>query len=386
MLLSAAAPAGAHAAEERASARKLLLTGKYAEAEEAYQKLAATEPVAAALGLTRCQASTGQREQAVATLNAALEKQPAKSSDAAALQAELARLAFDRGDYPAAQQAVEAAVKADPANLAARWLQAELARVSGKLDESEAACKRLIDYYNQHDVRSPEDLHAIGLAAAQFARWRRNSSQFSFLVNELYPDVLQLEENYWPAHLETGLLFLEKYNEAEASRSLKQRWQSIPMRPKSTRRWPRWRLQNFQVEEARRLIDRAVEVNPKLLEAYVYRADSHLTNYEAGEAIKVLEQAIKLNPRSELALGRLAGAYAAVDGADDKPEQGDQPELGRLAKLISEVEGHNPHAGQFYYSLAAALELSRKFPSAARYYRKAVERMPQLTEPRARWG
>ncbi|HVX59475.1 MAG TPA: tetratricopeptide repeat protein, partial [Pirellulales bacterium] len=237
-----------------------------------------------------------------------------------------------------------------------------------------------IDYYNQHDVRSPEDLHFIGLAAAQFARWRRNSSQFSFLVNELYPDVLQLDENYWPAHLETGLLFLEKYNEAEASRSLKQALAINPNAAEVHAALAALALQNFQVEEARRLIDRAVEINPELLEAYVYRADSHLTNYEAGEAIKVLEQAIKLNPRSELALGRLAGAYAAVDGIDDQPEQG------RLAKLIAEVDEYNAHAGQFYCSLATALELSRKFPGAARYYREAVQRMPQLTEPRGALG
>lgn len=392
LLLLAAAPAGAPAAEELASARKLLLTGKYAEAEEAYRKLAADEPVAAAVGLARCQASTGQRKQAVATLNAAVQREPAKNSDAAVLQAELARLAFDRGDYPAAQQAVEAAAKTDPENLQARWLQAELARVSGKLEESEAACKRLIDYYNQHDVQSPEDLRAIGLAAGQFARWRRNSSQFSFLVNELYPDALQLDEDYWPAHLETGLLFLEKYNQAEASRSLKQALAINPNAAEIHAALAALSLQNFQVEEARRLIDRAVEINPELIDAYVYRADSHLANYEAGEAIKVLEQAIKLNPRSELALGRLAGAYAAVDGVNDQPEhegqpeQGNQPEQGRLAKLIAEVDEHNPHAGQFYYSLATALELSRKYPGAARYYRKAVERMPQLTEPRGALG
>ncbi|MCP5113153.1 MAG: hypothetical protein GY953_20170, partial [bacterium] len=60
--------------------------------------------------------------------------------------------------------------------------------------------------------RSGDPILRIGQAAAQYARWTRNSGQFAFLVNELYPGALELEEDYWPAHLQAALLFLEKYN------------------------------------------------------------------------------------------------------------------------------------------------------------------------------
>ncbi len=372
--------ASASLAAELADARKLLQTGKYAEAEEAYQKLSADEPVPAALGLARCQASAGKREQAAATLKAALAKQPEKKPDVAALQAELARLAFERGDHAAAEESAAAALEANPENLSARWLQAELSRLSGKLDDADAGYKWLVDYYNQHDVQSPEVLRYIGLGAAQFARWHRNSSQFSFLVNDLYPDALKVDESYWPAHLETGLLFLEKYNQAEASRSLKQALALNPNAAETHAALAALALQNYQVEEARRLIDQALAINPELVEAYVYRADSYLANYQAVEAIAFLEQAVKLNPRSELALGRLAAVYAAVDGTTDDEA------AGRLGKLLAEVNERNPHAGEFYNAMATGLELCRKFPAAARYYREAVERMPQLTEPRGALG
>src|SRR6185312_4536138 len=139
-------------------------------------------------------------------------------------------------------------------------------------------------------------------------------------------------------------------------------------------------LQNFQVDDARRSIERALEINPALQEAYVHRADSLFANYEAAAAIEALEQALPLNPRSEQTLGRLAAAYAAVDGAEaDRTET-------RFGKLIAEVDARNPHAGEFYESLAAGLELCRKYPAAARYYREAVERMPQLTAPRGALG
>jgi tetratricopeptide (TPR) repeat protein len=377
--LLAAGPLVALAAdtdEESAAARKLLLTGKYAEAEEAFGKLAAQNPVQAALGVARCQASAGKRDEAAAMLKAATAKRP----DAAALFAELARLAFERGDYPAAQEAVDAALKAEADELSALWLDAELHRVAGRLDEAAAGYKRLVDYYNDHEIVSADELRWIGLAAAQYARWRRNSSQFSFLVNDLYPDALKLDAAYWPAHLETGLLFLEKYNQAEAARSLKQALAINPNAAEVHAALAALALQNFQVDDARRAIERALEINPALQEAYVHRADSLFANYEAAEAIEALEQALPLNPKSEQTLGRLAAAYAAVDGAED-----DRAET-RFGKLIAEVEARNPHAGEFYESLAAGLELCRKYPAAARYYRAAVERMPQLTAPRGALG
>ncbi|HUY88143.1 MAG TPA: tetratricopeptide repeat protein [Pirellulales bacterium] len=379
LLLSAVAPSGARAAgaaDDLAAARKLFLTGKYAESQEAYEKLADGKPVEAALGIARCLASVGKRDEAAAILEAAAKKH----SEAAALAAELARLAFERGDYPAAQLAAAAALKTDPDQLAARWVQAELARTAGRLDEADAAYKRFVDYYNGHDVDSPDDLRYIGLAAAQFARWHRLSSQFSFLVNDLYPDAIKLDESYWPAHLETGLLFLEKYNQAEASRSLKQALAINPNSAEVHAALAALALQNFQLDDARRLVERALEIDPTLQQAYVCRADSYLSNYEAAEAIVSLEKGLPLNPVSELTLGRLAAAYAAVDGSENAA-----PDT-RLGTRIAEVDARNPHAGEFYESLAAGLDQSRKYPAAARYYREAVERMPQLTSPRGALG
>lgn len=382
-LLFAAAPIVARAeqpakkpADNLAAARKLLLTGKYAEAEESYQKLSSEKPVEAALGIARCQASTGRRDEAAAMLKSAAEKHP----KAAELTAELARLAFDRGDYPAAQENAAEALEADADNLQARWIQAELHRTAGRLDEADAAYKGFVDYYNGHEFTSADDLHYIGLAAAQYARWHRNSSQFSFLVNDLYPDALKLDESYWAAPLETGLLFLEKYNQAEAARSLKQALGINPNSAEIHTALAALAVQNFQLDEARRLVDRALEIDSTQQAAYVCLADSHLANYEASEAIAVLEKALPLNPVSEVTIGRLAAAYAAVDGSENAAAES------RLGKLIAEVEARNPHAGEFYESLAIGLDLCRKYPAAARYFREAVERMPQLTSPRGALG
>jgi tetratricopeptide (TPR) repeat protein len=367
-----------------AEARRLWLVGKYDESAEAYGKVAEKDLVASALGLARCQSSVGQTKEATELLIKAVEAKPA-----AALLAELAQLAFDRGDYPAADRAIDAALKAEPENVLAHWLRAERRRVDGKLPEAEQDYHWLVDHYNNKDVEDPDALRVIGLGAAQFARWHRESEQFTFLVNELYPSILELDKSYWPAHYEAGLLFLEKFNEADASRELKAALELNPNAAEVHAALARLAMQNYDMDDAKRSVDRALEINSRLLSALLTKADLALSNFEARDAIAILEQAKALNPVSEETLGRLAAAYGVADGlpaSEDLAKAMPAQPASRFDKLVAEVNGRNPHAGDFYYALASDLDLTRKYPAAARYYREAVERMPQLIAPRGALG
>jgi len=361
-----------------ADARKLMLAGKYAEALEAYEAGAKDHPVIAALGQARCLIETGRRDEAEAVLSAALIEQPKSAS----LHAACAQHYFDGGDYATAQQHADAAVALDEKSRLARWVQAELLRTAGKLEEADAAYEWFVDDYNAtDDFTDPDDLRLIGLGAAQYARWNRLSDQFGFLVNELFPSALELDKNYWPAKLESGRLFLEKYNEAEASRDLKA---ALVMNPQSAEvhaALAELAVQNFELESARRLVDRALELCPDYLPALRVSADIHLANFDADGAVAILESALKLNPVDESTLGRLAGAYAVVDGWSDAAEQSP-----RFKKIVAEVNDRNPHAGDFYLALARSFDHTRRFPAAAQYYREATARMPQLTTPRGELG
>jgi len=208
-------PAVLTAAEaDLTEARRLLLSGKYAEAAEIYQRRAPEDP-ACALGLARSLDAEGKYQEAVETLTPV-------AGEHAELHAQQARLAFERGDYEAAGKAAATAIRLDANQLLARWIQGELLRTSGRLKEAEEAYLWLIRFYNRHqsEITEAESLRWIGLAAARYARWNRISDQFRFLVNELYPDAVKLDPHYWPAHYESGLLFLEKYNQADAAREL----------------------------------------------------------------------------------------------------------------------------------------------------------------------
>jgi tetratricopeptide (TPR) repeat protein len=372
------APAIGHALDARLDgARKLLLGGKYAEAAEIYAPLAATD-AAAALGLARCQEAQGKTDAADATLKLLAEKR-------AALQAELAQLAFDRGDLKEAKTRADAAVKLDGEQLPARWILAELARSAGRLDEAERGYRWFIDYYNDHNVKDAESLHCIGLAAAQYARWNRLSDQFHFLVNELYPDALKLDPAYWPAHYEAGMLFLEKHNEADAGKEFKAALELNPQAAEVHAAMAVLALENRKIDAAEASLRRALEINPRLLNAWQVKADLAWVSLEAHQTLNVLrEKVLPLNPVDEETLGRIAACYVLMEEVPGDRPAGDPAK--RLSQLIGEVAGRNPHAGDFYYTLAAMLENRNKQAEAERFFQEAIRVMPKLIGPQSDLG
>lgn len=368
-------------AAKAAAARHLLLTGKYAEAIESYQPLVERDP-AAAVGLSRCYSAHGQTSKAIETLQAAQKRDP----HAAAVTAELAWLNFQQGDYQAADRDAHKAIRDQRDHLLGHWVAAEVLRAAGRLDEARAGYKWFVDYYNDHEVTQAEHLRWIGLASAQYARWKRLSDQFSFLVNELYPDALTADEDYWPAHYEAGLLYLEKYNQAEATREFKAALEINPSAAEVHAALARLALQNYELDAAHQAIKRARELNPHLVEALWCLADAHLANFETTEAIAALNEARKLNPVAEQTLGRLAGAYAVIDGWPTKAPGSRFQKLLDSVLVAKDAKATERPGGEFLLALANTFELTRKYPPAAQYYRQAMERMPELIEPRGALG
>ena len=349
-------------------ARTLLLTGKYAEAQELYGTLADKQPLPSALGIADCLAAVGKYAEAAEKLPAAVAAHPDDAQPAAAL----AELMLRAGDHGAAEKSCGVAIMRDDAQPQARWVLAELHRLAGRMDEAEAGYEWFIDYYNQTQTfDDPDALHYVGLGAAQYARWQRLHDQFGFLVNELFPDALAIEENYWPAHLESARLFLEKYNEADAETDLQAALAINPNAAEVHAALAQLALQNYELEKAAAAVDRALEINPNLLEARQARADIHFANFEPAAAETVLIEALKLCPQSEGTLGRLAAARGSLDGLS--------PELAgtRLGELVAAAQQHNPHCGDFFAALADSLDTMRRYPQAAHYFQQSIRVMPQ---------
>jgi cellulose synthase operon protein C len=374
-LAALAVGAGQGGVEE---AQKALFAGRYEEAAEMFGPLAKENP-AAALGLARCHAERGKYDATVKTL-----QDFGKDGKNAILQAELARLAFERGDYKEAQSAVDAALKRDSKQPLACWIQTELHRVHGRLDETENGCRRLIRYYNDNEIDDPESLRWIGRAAAQFARWNWQSDQFDFLVNELYPDALKVQADYWPARYETGLLFLEKYNFADAAKEFRAALLINPQAAEVHAALGQVWLAQHDIAKAETEANRALELNPHLLDAWLAKAEIVWANLDVPKTLELLEKnALPLNPQNEETLGRLAACYLLLDG---KTAEKTAPAASRFETLLKKVTTQNPHAGDFFFALAEALAAHNKQPQAEKYYREAIRACPKQLGPQAQLG
>jgi cellulose synthase operon protein C len=351
-------------------ANKLLLRGKYAEAADLFRPLAGKEP-AAAVGLARCLASQGKESEAEKALTGVAGRH-------ASVLAERAALAFVRGKVEDSRKWAEEAITLDGDQLLARWTVAELDRTAGRLDEAEQGYRWLVNYYNDHDKMTAESLRWIGLGAAQLARWTRQVEQFQFLINDLYPDAIKEEPDFWPAHYEAGLLFLEKHNRADAAVEFRAALEINANAAEVHVAMALARIEERQIEKAEKSLSTALKINPRLLDAWQLKADLLWGNFQTSKSLALLEEkALPLNPIDEDTLGRIAACYLMLD----KPAKDS-----RFARLAEQVTRRNAHPGAFYYALAAQLEDRSKHVEAETYFREAIHVMPKQIGPQANLG
>jgi cellulose synthase operon protein C len=362
--------------EQLGEARRWLLRGRYEEAAEAFSKRAADQPVAAALGLARCRIATGRIDEADAVLAEAISRH----DDDGRLAAERAVLALGRGRYEDALTHAQAALAKQPDQLAARWVTAELDRVHGRIEQAADGYRWLLDYDRKHPDLSSEQLLWIGRAAAQHARWSRDSRQFQDLVGRRYPDCLRRDPDFWPARYEMGLLLLEKYNEPDARAQFQAALAINPHAAEVHAALARLALQSFDLDAADASIRRALEIDGQLLMAHQLHADRLLAELRIDEALAVLQTARQLHPSDEETLGRLAAVFGALDGWQAADEDS------RWRQLRNEVTERNPHCGRFFAALADSLDTMRRYPQAADFYRQAIDHLPRLMYARGRLG
>jgi cellulose synthase operon protein C len=119
---------------------------------------------------------------------------------------------------------------------------------------------------------------------------------------------------------------------------------------------------------------KALELDPKLVEAHELMANLALENAKTQDAVTEADKAIAL---SNEALEAMA-VRAAVDALADKTSESD----GWLTK----IRAVNPSYGEGYALVGYHLVLNRRYEDGVAYYRKAIEVDPKLWTARSQLG
>jgi tetratricopeptide (TPR) repeat protein len=369
----AAMPAEVPAALKEA--RQLWLKGNYGEAREQYEALLKDDKLrtAATIGLSRALQSEGEYDKAVAVVASAL-KDSTRVPAYADLLARHAELLHLRGRWDEAEKQAEAALAVKKDHFLARWVLAQVYRDRGDFKKAGDACVWFVRTYNDRsgtddEVKDPDDLLIVCLAGAEHARWNKLSDQLKYIVEEIYPDVLKADRNFWPAEYHSGMLLLEKYNKPEALDAFDKALKINSSAAEVLTGKGAIALMEFKIKDAERFAEQALKINPKLPEALRLRADVHLAGGDATAALRELEQARTVSPRDERTLGRIAAGLLLQKKKDD------------FEALAKAVEKFDPKPALFYFELGDRMEDRRYFDDAEKYFRKSAELRPNLAGP-----
>lgn len=373
-------------------------SGRYAEALDAYAELAeqtldSEQRVAVAIGRSLALEETGEWDTATEAVRSLVEAQPD-----ALLWSRLAELEYRQGRYEPARLAVEAALQLDSKAALARVIEGHLLRERGEFDRAISAYLWCVRYYNRAQPTDADTLLALAEGSLEYARWKRVSNIFGFVVNTLCPEAVEDDEHCWQAYALSGGLLLEKYNEAQAEPELNL---GLAINPQSARILTllgRLALESQKVERAEELADRALAVNSRSIEALLLKADLRLTTGQSGLARAFVAQALAVNSVDQRIRAREAVCCLLEDGVPPEAElldlflhldaienfEVEQPS--RFTQILSEVARTNPRPGEFLSIVGEALDAQRLFESAEAFYRQAIVAMPQLAAPRANLG
>ena len=117
---------------------------------------------------------------------------------------------------------------------------------------------------------------------------------------------------------------------------------------------------------------KALELDPKLVEAHELMANLALEDSDVADAVKQADEAIQLSGDALDAMGIHAAVEVLADRSPDK--------------WFDRIRQVNPTYGEAYALVAHHLVLNRRYEDGVAYYRKAIEADPRLWSARAQLG
>jgi tetratricopeptide (TPR) repeat protein len=319
------------------------------------------------VGISRTLESEGQYDHALEVIDKTLKEVP----DEPDLLARRAELLYQHGRWDEAEKTATQALAKKDDHFLARWILGQALRDRGELDKADEEFRWFVRTYTQRsnndmEIKDPDLLVLVGLAASERARWHHLADQFQFILDDVYAEAAKNDKDFWWAEYEAGRLFLEKYNKAGAERAFTRALTINPRAAEALAYKGMAAMQRLEIKDADQYAEQALEINPRLTMALRLKADVHLFGGELSLALKVLENARAVNPRDEQTLARLAACFQAMRKDAE------------FAALVKEVEKHNPKPAIFYYELAESVEGRKLYHDAEKYFRQSIDLQPKL--------
>ena len=349
---SQAAPAAPLTPEQRlAAGRQRLDVSDYAGAEADFRAAAVAQSRAAALlGLAQTLLVTGRCDAAAATAREAAGA-GADAADAAVIEGEALRRQGKLEEAEAALRRVEKA----PQARRARLLLGEVLLERGKRSEAGAPLMTLIEDYNEERIGANDGrgLAMVGRAAHLLRSPKDANDAFNEAERVLEGDVQML---LWRAEL-----FLEKYDPGHAEEVVREILRKAPDHPEANVWLAHVKLaQTLDFDAAERLARKALAKNPGLGSAYFVLGGIALRDMELDEADARLDAGLKYNPRDLDLLSLKATVRFLAD---------DEPGFERAKRRVLEL---NPGYTRLYAILAEYADWEHRYDEIVAMMREAI--------------
>jgi tetratricopeptide (TPR) repeat protein len=334
------APRGVAAQDRLAEARAAAFAGKYEEAIGLYERAVRERGSAdAARGLAETLRTVGRYAHA--------EQVGGTRWGLSNLVGEV-RLA--RGDLAGAAAAFARALeRREPDSLRARLNLAVMRLERGDQDSAFREFDRFIDVYNGAGRLTSDELAAVAEGV-----WRLGQRDPQLFKDALraFDRAIAADSTNLDAQVRLGVLFLDKYNGAEARATFDAVLRRNPNHP--TALLGLARVMRFEgAGDAAEQVRRALAVNPNLVAARVTLSELLLEREAFAEAAAEAERAVAINPTSLEAWTLLAGVrFIAGDSV-------------RFHEARTRAFGLNPTYAEFYARLSDLASRNRLYHRAA---------------------
>lgn len=310
---------------QRGQLRVFIETGRYAEAEAAAKKFLLKTPDAGRVRheLGEVLALTGRYTEAIA---------------------EFERAATDREKSKTPGDKLESDLR-----------RAELLDLVGQEERAHSIYESFVKYYTDGDPQSATELTLIAQALVHLERFQD--------ANDVYRSAIEADATHLEAQLGAAELFTAKYSYGDAAQFLQE---ALEINPNSARAFLDVAL-NKKIdggEEMTEALNRALAINPSLVEALALKAGVALESSQFDAANSDLEKALKVNPRS-LEVHSLRAALLYLQDRDFEPE-------------VAATLAISPRYGSIYNTLAHYATITRRTEQAAKFSLRAVELEPNL--------